>query len=234
MNCVIRKFIKILISVVVCSLCLFINSSAIKSVNKPVYNSSINTTKRIALTFDDGPHPRRTLEIIKVLDKYDVKATFFVLGVNVKNYPETMMAVMQKGHEIANHTFSHHILKDKALNGIQKEIFDTETEINRLNGKMSNLIRPPCGLYDESLVDYAIENDYKIVLWNIDTHDWAHESTEYIVNKVLTDVKGGDIILFHDYTSGENNTSKALNILIPKLESLGYEFVTVGELLQDM
>ena len=85
----------------------------------------------------------------------------------------------------------------------------------------------------ENLVDLAIENDYKIVLWNIDTKDWAHTSKEEIVEKVISNSSGGDIILFHDYLTGKNNTVEALEIIIPKLINSGYEFVTAGELLQE-
>lgn len=229
-----RKLLSTFFSILLCITIINVKADGAITFNKPVYNSNVNEGKKIALTFDDGPHPRRTPEIVNILDKYDIKATFFVIGVNVKNYPETMNVVMQRGHEIANHTYSHNVLKDMDTGEIFKEIFNTEAEISKLDGKSSNLIRPPCGLYGQGLVDYAIENDYKIVLWNIDTHDWAHESSECIVKNVLTNVKGGDIILFHDYTSGENNTPQALNILIPKLKALGYEFVTVSQLLQDI
>ena len=97
---------------------------------------------------------------------------------------------------------------------------------------MSNLIRPPCGVYDDSLLDFSRKNGYKIVLWNIDTKDWEHASKRDIAKMVESKVKGGDIILFHDYISGKSNTAEALDIIIPRLLDLGYEFVSVSELLQ--
>ena len=200
--------------------------------NKPVYNSNINESKKIALTFDDGPHPRNTPEILKILNKYGVKATFFVIGTNVKNYPETLSMVAEAGHELGNHTYSHGVLKCKSKEEIRKEIIDTEREISKKNEYITTLIRPPCGFYDEKLISLANENDYKVVLWSIDTHDWSHASVESIVSTVTNRVKGGDIVLFHDYISGENNTPEALQIIIPRLLKQGYEFVTVSELLQ--
>ena len=142
--------------------------------------------------------------------------------------------VIDGGHEIGNHTYSHQVLKNLSKDAISKEIIDTEMEISKQNEFTTTLIRPPCGFYDENLVGLAKENNYKVVLWSIDTHDLAHASVESIVTSINNKVKGGDIILFHDYISGENNTPKALQVIIPKLLSQGYKFVTVSELLQNI
>lgn len=219
-------------------LCVIILMFAIPNVanatdKKPVYNSNVNENKKIALTFDDGPHPRNTPEILKILNKYGVKATFFVIGINVKNYPETLSMVVEAGHELGNHTYSHQVLKSKNKEDISKEIIDTEREISKKTEYSTTLIRPPCGFYDDKLINLANENDYKVVLWSVDTHDWTHASVEDIVTTVIKNVNGGDIILFHDYISGENNTPEALQIIIPRLLKQGYEFVTVSELLQN-
>ncbi len=205
-------------------------SSDIK--NKPVYSCNENIGNKIALTFDDGPHPKITPKILEILDKYNVKATFFVIGINAKNYPETLSMVANKGHQIGNHTYSHKSLKSISKDIVCKEISTAEDEIMQNNIEITNILRPPGGLYDQTLIDVALEKNYKIVLWNIDTHDWAHASDKAIIKNVINNVKGGDIILFHDYISGRVNTISALEKLIPKLQSMGYEFVTVSELLQ--
>ncbi len=198
-----------------------------------VYNSNnVHAGKKIALTFDDGPHPRFTPKILEILDKYSIKATFFVIGVNVKNYPNQFKSIFAHGHEIGNHTYSHKILKSLPQKEIEKEIFDTQREIDMICDYKPSLIRPPCGLYDKSLETIAEKLNSKIVLWAIDTHDWAHTSTNNMVKNVIRNIKDGDIILFHDYASGEYNTPSALEILIPILLEKGYEFVTVSELLQ--
>lgn len=201
---------------------------------KAVYSSNSNEKKKIALTFDDGPHPKNTEKILDILDKYDVSATFFIVGVNAKNYPDTLKQVAKRGHEIGNHTYSHIILKDKSKDTVNNELLSAEKEIEQITGGKTNLLRPPCGIYDNNTVNFAVENGYKVVLWNIDTHDWAHSSVESIVNSIEKNVKGGDIVLFHDYVSGKNNTKEALEIIIPKLKKQGYEFVTVSELLQNV
>ena len=115
---------------------------------------------------------------------------------------------------------------------VKNEILNTEDALYNQYSIRTNLLRPPCGLYDSSLVDIAKENEYKIVLWTVDTKDWAHESAENIVKNVLANIKSGDIILFHDYVSGNDHTAEALDILVPKLQEMGYKFVTVSELLQ--
>ena len=200
--------------------------------NKYVYSCKKGEDKKIALTFDDGPHPKKTKKIIDVLEKYGVTATFCVVGVNVKNYSSGMKEIIDRGYEIGNHTFSHRVLKNSDSTSLEHELLLTEHEIKKLGGEVSNLIRPPCGLYDDSLLDFSRKNGYKIVLWNIDTKDWEHTSKGDIAKIVESEVKGGDIILFHDYISGKSNTAEALDILIPKLLDLGYEFVSVSELLQ--
>lgn len=225
------KFLSIVLIILV--MAFVFSNVAFSSINQPVYNSNLKQAKKIALTFDDGPHPVNTPKILEILKKYDVKATFFIIGVNAKNYPEAMQKVIDEGHEIGNHTYSHILLKDKDKSEIIKEIADTEKAISKDEEFSTVLVRPPCGSYDESLLDVARENDYKIVLWSIDTHDWAHATTKEIVSTVTKQVSGGDIILFHDYISGVNNTPEALKIIIPKLINKGYEFVTVSELLQN-
>ena len=198
-----------------------------------IYSSNVNAGKRIALSFDDGPHPKLTEKILDILDQYGIKATFFVIGVNAKNYPDSLREISKRGHEIGNHTYSHNILKSMPADKIEREISDTENQVFDILGIRPNLLRPPCGLYDESLVKIANDKSLKIVLWAVDTHDWAHNSTMNIVNHVLKKSKDGDIILFHDYVSGEYNTPEALKKLIPGLLKQGYEFVTVSELLQN-
>ena len=226
------RFLNNLIAVTLI-LCISLNVSYAEKNNVPVYNSNVKQGKKIALTFDDGPHPKNTGKILEILDEFDIKATFFVIGVNIKNYPEAMKKIVERGHEIGNHTYSHRILKNRAAEEIFSEINETEREISKYTSSHVRLMRPPCGLYDDALVRFALENQYKIVLWNIDTKDWEHVTSSSIENNVLNRIKGGDIILFHDYISGENNTPKALLTLIPKLIKEGYTFVTVSELLQN-
>lgn len=115
--------------------------SAKISAESVVYNSNVHAGKKIALTFDDGPHPKITPKILDILDKYSVKATFFVIGVNVKNYPNQLKNILERGHEIGNHTYSHRILKSMPKGEIEKEIFDTQKEIGLIYDYNPTLIR---------------------------------------------------------------------------------------------
>lgn len=197
-----------------------------------VYRCNENCKNKIALTFDDGPHPKQTERILKVLEKYDIKATFFVIGVNVDNYQDTLLKVLQAGHEIGNHTNSHSQLKSMPKQKIEFEICECARKVEKVTNQKTVLIRPPCGIYDNNLVEIAEKNNYKIILWNIDTHDWAHCGADEMSKNIKNNVKGGDIVLFHDYISGKNDTIKTLENIIPALKAKGYEFVTVSELIE--
>jgi len=196
-----------------------------------IYRSVSNENMQIALTFDDGPHPARTPEILKILNEYNVKATFFVIGKNVEYYPETFQKIISDGHEIGNHTYTHRSLKKCTTDLVKKEIQAFEKIISEYSTVKSALIRPPGGLYGNSLEDYAINNNYNIILWSVDTMDWAHKDVDEIVDNILTNTDGGDIILMHDYISGQSPTPKVIETVIPILIERGYEFVTVSELI---
>ncbi len=187
--------------------------------------------KNIALTFDDGPHPRYTPEILDILNEYGVHATFFVIGVNLRNYKGIVERAYSAGHEIGNHTYSHKNLKNLSYTGICDEIYMAESVIYENLEYRTKLLRPPGGKVGEDVCKVAREQDYTIVCWSIDTLDWAHTSSEQIAENILASVKGGDIILFHDYVSGGSPTPDALRIIIPELLARGYNFVTVSELI---
>lgn len=228
----IHKLLKILVFIQFFIILIISLQNFANAENQVVFKSNSNDKMKIAITFDDGPHPKNTKRILDVLKKYNVKSTFFVVGVNVKNYPSALNQIVENGHEIGNHTYSHSVLKALSSEKIKKEIIDTEDALNEANVLAPKLLRPPCGLYDNKLLEIAKSKDYKIVLWTIDTKDWEHRPADEIVNKVLGSIKSGDIILFHDYISGVNNTPRALEILIPKLQEMGFNIVSVSELLQ--
>ncbi len=185
---------------------------------------------RIALTFDDGPHPYQTDKILALLEKYGVKATFFVVGENVSYYTDVFLREVEAGHEIGNHTYHHTVLASCTENQIKEELETTTGLIEELTGKKPTLFRPPEGNCDS--IEQARKSGYTVVLWSVDTRDWAKTPTDEIVKNVESSVKNGSILLFHDYTSKSAHTLEALEILIPRLMEKGYEFVTVSELLR--
>lgn len=198
-----------------------------------VFWRSREPTKKIALTFDDGPHPRYTERILKILDKYGVKATFFVIGVNIQNYPEPLKLIRAAGHEIANHSYTHDNSKDLSAANAINEMKSCEELIYNTVGIKPKLFRPPRGANNADVENAAREMGYSVVLWSVDTLDWKNTPPEDIFDKVCNGVHGGDIILMHDYTSGKNTTCDALSMIIPRLLEKGYEFVTVSELIKN-
>lgn len=187
--------------------------------------------KVIALTFDDGPHPKETNQVLDVLKKYNAKATFFIAGKHANWYSEPLIRASKEGHEIGNHTFNHPDISNLNSRQIESEILKCEEILIKLTGKKPTLFRPPYGSYrKEELAKLAQKYDYKIVLWStIDARDWQNPQASKIADTIINKVKNGDIILLHDY--GTDNTVEALEILIPNLIKQGYKFVTVSELI---
>ncbi|MBO5258058.1 MAG: polysaccharide deacetylase family protein [Clostridia bacterium] len=187
--------------------------------------------KTIALTFDDGPHPVYTPEILDILGEYGVKATFFTIGQNVEWYNDVFRMEYAAGHEIGNHTYSHQNLRKLPYKSVCREIEQAEELVYEATEYRTRLLRPPEGAFGHDLCKAAAELDYTVICWSVDTLDWAHTPSDEIVTNVLENVKGGDIILFHDYIAGDSPTPDALRVIIPALLDEGYRFVTVSELL---
>ena len=191
-----------------------------------------NADKKIALTFDDGPHPRYTRRILKILSEYNIKATFFIIGKNVEIYGNVLNEIKDSGHELGNHTFSHQNIKNKNEAEIISEIEACNDAIYKQCGVKTKLFRPPGGIMaDICISNTNILSDYNIIYWSIDTLDWAHEPPQKISDNVIKNIKSGDIILMHDYIGRNSPTPAALEIMIPELINRGYSFVTVSELI---
>lgn len=189
-----------------------------------------NSQKKIALTFDDGPHPLYTPEILDILKEYNIKATFFVVGQNVELHPEIVKRAISEEHDIGNHTFTHCHVSDTSFEEITKEIQSCEETIYELCEYHVKLFRPPEGVLPECVRNYAINEDYSVILWSIDTYDWAHAPISNIKRNIAKNISSGDIILMHDYVP-DSLTPQALRIIIPMLLEDGYQFVTVSELI---
>lgn len=187
--------------------------------------------KQVALTFDDGPHPRLTKEILAILEAYGIKATFFMIGENVENYPDVARAVADAGHEIGNHTETHRHLASLDEAVLTKELEACKESIFRVCGVYPSLFRPPEGATPAFVLRCAEKFSYPVILWSIDTKDWEVKSTGKIADSVLSGIKPGAIILLHDYVGKNSKTPEALRVLLPILLEQGYEFVTVSELL---
>jgi len=189
-------------------------------------------TMNIALTFDDGPHPKYTREILAILDEYNVKATFFMIGSNAEREPELVSEVAAAGHEIGNHTYNHEKPWKLCKSDLHCELSETADVICQGSGVSPVLFRPPEGVISGFITPAAAEMGYNIILWSVDTRDWEKNTTcESVYENVIQNIKPGGIILFHDAVSRSDSvTPEALRQVIPVLLEKGYNFVTVSEL----
>ena len=197
-----------------------------------IYHSRHNDRMEIALSFDDGPHPRLTPVILSILEEYGIKATFFMVGENVGYYPAAARAVAEAGHEIGNHTFSHRKFDRLGAEELRREIFACEEAISTVSDAPVRFIRPPEGQMSDTMRQVMGELDYRVILWDVDTRDWAHTPPETISRHILDTVQAGDIILMHDFIGYNSPTPEALRQVIPALLERGFRFVTVGELVE--
>jgi peptidoglycan/xylan/chitin deacetylase (PgdA/CDA1 family) len=196
-----------------------------------VSSASENSVKRVALTFDDGPSARYTSDILDFLSENHIKATFFVIGVNAKEYPELIQREASEGHDIGNHTYTHPHLKGMDSESLTEELKRTEETVKNICGIRTVLFRPPEGVCSDAVRTAEKRMGYRQVLWTIDTRDWAHNSRENMVNIIQKQVKNGSIILFHDYVAGESHTLETIKQIVPWLLENGYEFVKVSDFL---
>lgn len=189
-----------------------------------VQNKVVDTeSKMIALTFDDGPN-YNTNKILDVLEKYNVPATFFVLGSKIKGNEYILKRMSSDGNEIGNHTYSHLLLTKYDEDTVEEEIESTSKLVFEVTGKYPTLLRPSYGSVNSKIKKKA---NSPIIIWDIDTLDWKYHNSKKIAKRVINKAKDGDIVLMHDIYSA---TANALNIIIPELQNKGYTFVTVSEL----
>lgn len=197
-----------------------------------VYRCNRMAEKKVTLTFDDGPHPKLTPLILDVLKEYGVHATFFMIGENAERYPEIVNRILDEGHEIGNHTYSHVQTTKIDRANIKEEILHCESVIEEISNTRPKVFRPPCGAIDADLGTLCESLGYRVVLWSIDTRDWCHIPSLEIAESVLNGIKDGDIILMHDYIGANSPTPDALKKIIPALLARGYEFTLVSDLLE--
>lgn len=183
--------------------------------------------KKIALTFDDGPHPCYTEQLLKGLRERGVKATFFITGQNVEAYPEIVKEIYDDGHLIGNHTYSHTQLTSKNEEAFKQELIRTNEAIRGVTGEDTIYVRPPYGSWNR---EFEKELNMFPVLWTIDPLDWCSSNVSCIVNTVCSKAGENDIILMHDQYK---TTVTAALAIVDELTKEGYEFATVDELLFD-
>ena len=192
-----------------------------------VNNAEDEDVKKIALTFDDGPHPYYTEELLDGLKERGVKVTFFVTGEHAELHPQIIKRMSEEGHLIGNHTYSHIQLKDSNREQFKEELIRTNEIISDITGEEVQYVRPPYGTWDKK---FETELNMFPVLWTVDPLDWCSTNVSCITDKVVSKVEENDIILMHDYY--ESTVTAALKV-VDELLAEGYTFVTVEEILFD-
>lgn len=183
--------------------------------------------KKVALTFDDGPHPSYTEILLDGLKERGIPATFFVTGYHAELHPDIIKRMQQEGHLIGNHTYSHIQLTDGNREKFKEELILTNEILEEITGEEVVYVRPPYGSWDKR---FEKEIHMIPVLWTVDTRDWSSTNVKSVVQRALKETKEDDIILMHDYF--ETSIEAALEIVDILLEE-GYTFVTVEEMLFD-
>lgn len=192
-------------------------------------------SNKVALTFDDAPDTKYTPQVLNILKKYNVKATFFVVGRLVEKHPGVVRRMAQEGHVVGNHTFNHSLLTRLSDEQFQAQVNRTQKLLKSTIGYTPKLLRPPYGEISESQLLWATSHHFTVVNWNVDSKDWKQLDQAQVTANVLNHAKAGSIILQHSGGGPEQNLSgtvSALPTIIESLQSRGYHLVTLPELLK--
>jgi peptidoglycan/xylan/chitin deacetylase (PgdA/CDA1 family) len=198
--------------------------------------SQVKTDRKlVSLTFDDGPHPIHTAKISEILKNHDARATFFMTGQRAEKNPEIVQKVIADGHEIGNHSYSHvnysHLDTEAQLYDFHK----ADKVITEITGYAPVLFRPPGGYLSTSMVEQCKSEGIKIAYWTYkqDSKDWRNGvKGDYIADFILQRVEPGQIIILHDGCSNSDETTLALTKLLPRLTAIGYQVVSMSELMK--
>jgi peptidoglycan/xylan/chitin deacetylase (PgdA/CDA1 family) len=193
---------------------------------------------QVAITFDDGPDPFYTPYILNILKEHNVPATFFLIGKNVEDFPEIAKRIVEEGHTIGNHTYSHKSLILLSARAAYEQVKKAEKAIEDVTGVRPILFRPPRGVCPAYIQDLLRNERYTIALWDVSSEDWAELPPKKIVSNIVRKVKPGSIILLHDsgdlvtFKGGNRSaTVQALPLIIDNLRAKGYDFITVDQMI---
>ncbi|AFY44354.1 polysaccharide deacetylase family protein [Nostoc sp. PCC 7107] len=190
-------------------------------------------SQAISLTFDDGPHPQYTHQVLQVLDRYNIKASFFWLGACVNRSPEVAKAVCDSGHWIGLHGYDHRSFPLLTPNELKESLVKTQAAIydscNLLPEQVRD-VRPPNGLFTPKTLNLFRQWNYRPVMWSVVPEDWVRPGITTVVQRVNQQVQNGSLIVLHDGVCGGQDVTATIEVLIPQLIQQGYKFVTVDNL----
>jgi len=193
----------------------------------PIY--SVDTDeKKIAISFDCAWGNEHTRPILDILDQYDVKTTFFMVQFWAEKFPEDVLEIYNRGHEIGNHSATHPNMAKLSVEDMTKELKGAEDSIEKITGEKPFIFRPPFGAYSNSLIETCEANGYYVIQWDVDSLDWKDITAEQIVDRVTRNVKPGSIVLFHN---NAEFVEDYLPAILDKFKAEGYTVVPVGQLI---
>jgi peptidoglycan/xylan/chitin deacetylase (PgdA/CDA1 family) len=198
------------------------------------FNRGSRKNKQVALTFDDVPDIRFTPQLLDVLKRYEIKATFFIVGYRAQNHPDLVRRMVREGHALGNHSYNHALMTKTTLPKFEKQIMRTQSIIRSLTGQAPKYYRPPYGEINEEQLRWAERHGFTVVNWDVDSLDWKGLSASEVAGNIIPAVKPGSIVLQHGGGGkGQDlsGTIEALPKIIEQLRSQGYSFVTIPELL---
>lgn len=193
-------------------------------------------TKEIALTFDDGPHPIYTPQLLKVLDEYAIPASFFWLGACVQRSPTVAKLVCDYGHQIGLHGYDHRSFPFLSTAELQQSLKSTQSAISiacGIDGANIRDVRPPNGLFTPQTLELLTKWQYRSVMWSVVPEDWVRPGVNLVVQRVLEQVQNGSTIVLHDGACGGADVAQTTQILIPELLRRGYKFVSIDSFWRD-
>lgn len=193
------------------------------------YSSVKIQQKVLAMTFDDGPHPSLTPKLLDILKERNIKCTFFLIGQQVKMYPNIVRRIIEEGHEIGNHTWTHCSLTSRSDEQIRKELKQSEDAVYEVAGVRPHLVRPPYGAINTRIKDLMFsEFGYSTIMWSVDPQDWRRPGVSVVTSRLVSGAHPGAIMLAHDI---HPPTIQAVPAMFDQLLAQGYQFVTVSQLL---
>lgn len=204
-----------------------------KPIEEEKVTDAIIEDKQIAITFDDGPDLNYTPQILDILKEKNVKATFFIVGIQIKKFPEVVQRMVDEGHLIANHTYNHPKLTALSQSELLHELDATDALIEEIVGFKPVIVRPPYGSINAEVRQTIEETGREVVLWNIDPRDWASTPVDEMYENVMSNAKDEGNILFHSFGGKQiQNTVDLLPKVIDALQSQGYTFVTAEHFIK--